>query len=235
LTVIEQAEDYIHPNGTRRARWLCECSCPAHTRIIVNGDALKNKNGTRSCGCLQREFLTSLHENNKKNNLYDLTGEYGIGWTTNTNREFYFDLEDYDKIKGYAWREEIDHSGYHFLATYVGRKHTLMAWIIVGKFYDHEDRNPFNNRKYNLRPATEQENARNRSIPSNNTSGIIGVHWSKYDAAWVAQIGFKRKRIRLGTFSNKTDAVKTRLRAELEYFGVEFAPQRHLFEEYGII
>ena len=37
---------------------------------------------------------------NKKSNIYDLSGEYGVGWTSNTNEEFYFDLEDYDKEDG---------------------------------------------------------------------------------------------------------------------------------------
>ena len=41
----------------------------------------------------------------KKYNKYDLSGEYGIGWTTNTNHVFYFDLEDYEKIKDYCWIE----------------------------------------------------------------------------------------------------------------------------------
>ena len=39
----------------------------------------------------------------KKYNTYDLTGEYGIGYTSK-DEEFYFDLEDYDKIKDYCWR-----------------------------------------------------------------------------------------------------------------------------------
>lgn len=37
----------------------------------------------------------------------------------------------------------------------------------------------------------------------------------------------------LSRFVNKEDAIRARLRAERQYFG-EFAPQRHLFEEYGI-
>lgn len=37
----------------------------------------------------------------------------------------------------------------------------------------------------------------------------------------------------LGKFINKKDAIVARLKAEKEYFG-EFAPQRRLFEEYGI-
>ena len=37
----------------------------------------------------------------------------------------------------------------------------------------------------------------------------------------------------LGSFKNKEGAIKARLEAEAKYFG-EFAPQRHLFEQYGI-
>ena len=41
-------------------------------------------------------------------NKYDLTGEYGIGYTINTNEPFYFDLDDYDKIKCYTWSARHD-------------------------------------------------------------------------------------------------------------------------------
>ena len=235
LKVLRQVDDYIHPNGTHRAQWLCECSCPEHKQIVITGDRLKSKQGTRSCGCLQKESLILVHENNKKNNLYDLSGEYGIGWTSNTNIEFYFDLEDYDKIKDYCWREEIDHSGYHFLATTINGKHIIMSWIIIGKYYDHKNRNALDNRKKNLRPSSYAENARNRSIANNNTSGVIGVHWDKRDALWIAQIGFNEKRIRIGQYANKQDAIIARLNAELKYFGPDFAPQRHLFKEYKIV
>ena len=30
------------------------------------------------------------------------------------------------------------------------------------------------------------------------------------------------------------DAIVARLQAELKYFGAEFAPKRHIFEEYNI-
>jgi len=39
--------------------------------------------------------------------------------------------------------------------------------------------------------------------------------------------------IYIGLFDNKDDAIKARLKAEKKYFG-EFAPQRHLFEQYEI-
>jgi hypothetical protein len=41
------------------------------------------------------------------------------------------------------------------------------------------------------------------------------------------------KQIHLGMFENKEDAIKARLEAEAKYFG-DFAPQRHLFEQYKI-
>ena len=234
LTVIKRVEDYISPKGIHRIKWLCECNCPEHGTTITSTDQLRSGR-TKSCGCLQKESLNYVHENNKKANTYDLSGEYGIGWTSNTNKEFYFDLEDYDKIKGHCWREEIDHSGYHFLATTINGKHAIMSWLVIGKYYDHKDRNPFNNKKDNLRPSSYSENARNRSTPSNNTSGIIGVHWEKRKMMWIAQIGINGKRTYIGQFVDKQNAIIARLQAELKYFGADFAPQRHLFEQYGIM
>lgn len=172
----------------------------------------------------------------RKCNRYDLSGEYGIGWTSNTNKQFYFDLEDYDKIKDYCWIEETGTTGYSSIRARVpgeSRK-VIMQWVIVGdKWYDHINRNPLDNRKENLRRATRTENNRNCSISKNNTSGIIGVGWNKRNNSWRVRITVDRKPIEIGSFENKEDAIKARLEAEAKYFG-EFAPQRHLFEQYNI-
>lgn len=228
LTVLHQVEDYIDSKGRHESQWLCECSCENHTQKIIRGDSLRRKNGTKSCGCLIRDFL---NEKNKKEdrNKYDLSGEYGIGWTSNTNREFYFDLEDYDKIKDFRWREAIDRHGYHYLTS----KSIRMNYLIVGKYHDHKNRNPFDNRKENLRPYSCGQNQKNRSKGKNNTSGIIGITWKKRNQKWQAQINVDKKKIYLGIFADKEDAIRARLNAEKEYFG-EFAPQKNLFEQYGI-
>lgn len=236
LTVLEQADDYVTPQGKHRAMWVCECSCEEHNHITVLGTALKNGN-TLSCGCLHKEVLTQNNiVSKKKTNKYNLTGEYGVGWTTNTNKEFYFDLEDYDKIKNYAWREKISNDGkYHGLVTRDKSTKTdiIMAWLIVGKYYDHVDRNPLNNRKNNLRIATFGQNAQNRTINSNNTSGVIGVTYESDRNQWRAQLVCSGKLQLRASYNTKNEAIIARLRAEAVYFG-EFAPQRHLFEEYGI-
>lgn len=38
-------------------------------------------------------------------NEYDLSGEYGVGYTHNTNEEFFFDLDDYPILCMYTWSE----------------------------------------------------------------------------------------------------------------------------------
>ena len=90
LTVTKRAEDYIEPSsGRHRAKWLCNCDCGNET--IVLDSNLTKKNGIKSCGCLRRNFAYNL---NKKCNTYDLTGEYGIGYTSK-GEEFYFDRESF--------------------------------------------------------------------------------------------------------------------------------------------
>ena len=107
--------------------------------------------------------------------------------------------------------------------------------IVLGfKWCDHADRNELNNRKYNLRKSSKQENARNHNKQSNNSSGFIGVCFSKGANKWMSYIMINKKNIYLGYFVNKYDAIIARLQAEQKYFK-EFAPQRHLFEQYGII
>lgn len=163
------------------------------------------------------------------NNVYDLSGEYGVLWTTNTNEEVYFDLCNATKILNHTWSSNSQ--GYP-VATIDGQK-TMMHVFLGYKRYDHKDRNPKNNRTDNLRPCTQQENLQNRSRFKNNTSGFTGVQWNKENQNWRAKIKINSVAIDLGSFINKEDAIKARLTAEKKYFG-EFAPQQHLFKQYGI-
>ena len=160
-----------------------------------------------------------------------------LGFAINTGNEFYFDWEDFDLVKDYCWYENINKGGYHALEARDYKndgKLIRMHYLFGYKGYDHEDRNPLNNRRNNLRPATIQENARNHSLSKRNSSGVIGVSYYKQGNKWRAYIKDNDKNfVSLGYYNNKDDAIKARLRAEKEIFG-EFAPQKHLYEEYGI-
>ena len=147
-------------------------------------------------------------------------------------------MEDFDKVKDFTWYEHhpAKHSpNFKTLIANVGY-HVQKMHIFLGfKYYDHIDHNEFNNRKYNLRKASQKDNVRNSALRTNNRTGFIGVSKScRNEKPWHARIMADGKEINLGYFDNIEDAVKARLEGELKYFGSEFAPQRHLFEQYGI-
>lgn len=202
-------------NGTRKTQWLCQCDCGNET--IVRGDNLKNKT-TQSCGCLSKYI--SSKKLNKKYNTYNLDGKYGIGYTSK-GEEFYFDIEDYEKIKKYTWW--IDKDGY--VITENNKKRLSLHRLItncsndtvVDHKYGEHTRN--DNRKYNLRVCKQQNNMMNCKISKNNTSGVTGVVWDKRGNKWIAVITYNYKQIYLGGFNNFEDAVKARKEAEEKYFG----------------
>lgn len=85
---------------------------------------------------------------------------------------------------------------------------------------DHKYGGQSNNKIDNLRLANNFQNGRNRvNLPSNNTSGVMGVYWDKFYKKWRAVIMVKRKQTHLGYFINKEDAIKARREGEIKYFG----------------
>lgn len=169
----------------------------------------------------------------KQGNKYD-ENIPGVGYCRNTGNPFYFDPEDYDKIKDYTWSDRW-RNGYHELRAWDSNLEQMiwMHWLIAGKEYDHKDRDPMNNRKSNLRKATQEQQSQNRKKTNRNNSGVVGVCYDKKQNYWRVYISINKNQVQLGCFINKEDAIITRLKAEAKYYG-EFAPQRHLFEKYNI-
>lgn len=213
LTVLERTEDYIcQPSGLHERQYICKCECG--NIITAKGHYLR-KGLTINCGCIPK-IIDYNHP--RKYNRYDLSGEYGIGYTSNTNRPFYFDLEDYDLIKERCWSET--NNGY-ILTRYPRTKEILLHRYIMnnpeGMFIDHINHNKADNRKMNLRIVTSQENAMNRKMQSNNKSGFTGVH--RHQNKWIATIGLNRVKIQLGSYDDIEDAFNARKEAEKKYFG----------------
>lgn len=101
----------------------------------------------------------------RKYNRYDLSGEYGIGWT-NKDEEFYFDLEDYDKIKDYCWYFDNRYlKARDIKGSYSGKRvrmHRLVTNCPDDLEPNHKNRNTLDNRKENLEIVTHQENMAKR-------------------------------------------------------------------------
>lgn len=113
--------------------------------------------------------------------------------------------------------------------------HTFLMNELIkdGDVVDHINRDIFDNRIKNLRVCTKQENTMNCGISKNNKSGVTGVCWQKDKNKWKAYITNNRKQIHLGYYDDFESAVKARLIGEASIFK-EFAPQKHLFNKYGI-
>ena len=83
---------------------------------------------------------------------------------------------------------------------------------------DHINHDRSDNRLSNLREVTASENSRNRSLPRNNKSGLIGVHFHKPSGLWHARIFHGGQRHHLGAFDSPESAGLAR-RAESERLG----------------
>ena len=160
LTVIKKEKS----SADGDSKWLCECECG--NSIIMRGASLrKTAVIPKSCGCLQKEFMRKRNKANKKRNTYDLNGDYGIGYSSNDNEPFYFDLEDYDKIKNYYWYS--NHDGY--MCSSENNKQIIMHRLImdiedINVQVDHFNRNRKDNRKENLKYLSPQHNNWNKGL-----------------------------------------------------------------------
>lgn len=80
-----------------------------------------------------------------------------------------------------------------------------IAWVYVTgenpkDQIDHINRNPSDNRFCNLRECSGSENARNKGMYSNNTSGVKGV--TKFRGRWAAKVGIDGKKVFLGYYES---------------------------------
>lgn len=71
---------------------------------------------------------------------------------------------------------------------------------------DHDDGDSLNNRWANLKPSTNAENGKNRSLSRANSSGVTGVCWNKAKGKWQAQVKLNGKLRYPGYFDDLDEA-----------------------------
>ena len=103
-------------------------------------------------------------------------------------------------------------------------KTIIMARLIMGfpdgKKIDHQDHDTLNNRRYNLRVASNSENGRNaRKLKSDTSSKFKGVDWHKQKNKWRARILINRKSVYLGSFESEQDAANAYAEASRSVHG----------------
>lgn len=125
------------------------------------------------------------------------------------------DEDDYEYLAQWAWSANFSRGKWYarrYLGNFQGtKKYLSMHREIMDASpemeVDHRDGDGLHNQKNNLRICTHIENMQNGIIKSNNTSGYKGVFWYKNYEKWVARIVVNKKKVHLGYFGDKEDAV----------------------------
>ena len=122
LTVLERADDAIHPSGKRSVRWICQCECGNICTIYA--ESLKS-GGAQSCGCLKQELATiQMTTHNGTNERLYLVWMAMLNRCTNQNDDHYKyyggrGIKVCDEWKDYvAFRQWAYNSGYNSDAPY---------------------------------------------------------------------------------------------------------------------
>lgn len=209
LKILEEVDKDKY--GKRMVKTICTCGS---NKIQIKDlySILVGKN--KSCGCLQKEIGYIQSQKNRKQNIYNLTKEYGIGYTFK-GEEFYFDLEDYDKIKNICWYKT--HNGYIKSNVAKTTLHRLVMDNIKDKTIDldHINGKKHDNRKFNLRIVNRSQN--NMNSKPKSKIGTKGIHWLNNCNKWQVRLTVYKNTINYYCDSI-LEAINIRISLEKEYF-----------------
>lgn len=228
LTVLYRIQGTRTKNGISKPVWHCKCDCG--NECDVAGAHLRTGH-TQSCGCLHKEILSQNNKELKgKTNIYDLSGNFGIGYTYNIDptdilkqrNYFYFDLEDYDKIRSYCW--SFDKYGYLIAynknnqnkKTIIKMHMVVMNYDSTENVVDHIKHKKYDNRKSELRICTYSQNMFNK-MPYCNKAIITGVQFE--NNKFKAYLRYQGKMVLCKYFETLEEAIAVRKEAEKKYFG----------------
>lgn len=180
--------------------------------------------------CMGNSFFTR--------NSFEEVGESITVKTYSIGKEYSFiiDKEDWDRIKNMKWtpthskrnkkkyiRAEKRQAGKK------NRKTILLHRFIMGVddsniYVDHINGNTLDNRKENLRLVNSNRNTWN--VHDSRIRGVYRKH-----KKWVSYIGHNKKKIFLGSFIKREDAIITRVINELKFYG-KYSPFFNYQEDY---
>lgn len=212
LVAIERLRRYKH-NVTY---YKCKCDC-GNIAFIMSGSLVAGT--TKSCGC-------ERYKRKIKQNRYEFDEKCAYIYVTGRKEPAIIDIEDYEKVKKYHWNNSsLNYTISHIFSNKKHKSiplHRLIMGVEDKKTkinIDHINGNVLDNRKCNLRFATQMQNCWNRRLKCTNTSGVTGVRREHKGNTWHAEIMVNYKIINLGNYRDINEAIKARKEAEIQYFG----------------
>ena len=140
------------------------------------------------------------------------------------------DKEDYYRFGNFKWTLNVQETRFYAVRNARNgnekvktvRLHREIMQAPEGVLVDHKNRRTLDNRRANLRFATQSQNMQNRRKRKNTTSQYVGVCLDKQRGQWEVRIIRRGKRIWIGRFHNEIEAAKAHDAAAKKYHG-EFA------------
>ena len=124
----------------------------------------------------------------------------------------FVDDEDFKKVNQYKWYYHKEGYARRNSSRKEGKQkclfmHNLIVDVPEGFYPDHHNGNGLDNRKENLRIATNTQNQHNAKIRKDNKSGHRGISLVKGYKKWQAGIKINGRLEYLGYFNTKQEAV----------------------------
>lgn len=149
------------------------------------------------------------------------------------------DDDDYEWLSRYKWCflkagyaiRGAQHDDGRFKMVYMHRE---LRKAPDGLQVDHISRDKLDNRKANLRIATQTEQRGNMPLSKRNKSGYRGVYFRKDTKKWAAMISICDRGVNLGSYDTPELAAAAYDMAAIKHFGLGFATLNFLPMELGI-